>query len=121
MTNGPKNHPTTPIKGAEDGSDEALAQRLRNLDARLDVAVGKEKVAKEVENASVDRSGIGQALRLSSEFGAGIIAGAALGWGVDKVFGTSPWGMIILFVVGFCAGMMNVVRASGLMGKNGRK
>lgn len=56
-------------------------------------------------------------MRLSSEFIAGIIAGALLGWVVDRFAGTSPWGFIILMMLGFGAGIVNVVRAAGLMGK----
>jgi ATP synthase protein I len=117
MITGHDRHDKSPPSGPVSGDDEALAQRLRSLDARLDAVIEKKETAKEAENASADRSGIGQALRLSSEFGAGIIAGAGLGWGIDRVFGTSPWGMIILFMLGFCAGLMNVVRASGMMSK----
>jgi len=60
-----------------------------------------------------------QATRLASEFVAGVIVGAALGWGLDRWAGTSPWGLIGFLLLGFCAGVLNVVRASGRMTKSG--
>lgn len=58
---------------------------------------------------------MGKAFRLSTEFIAGIIAGAGLGWGLDNVAGTRPWGMIIFVLLGFGAGVWNVMRASGFV------
>ena len=52
--------------------------------------------------------------RLSSELIAGVIVGAVLGWGLDRALSTSPWGMIIFVLLGFTAGVVNVVRAAGV-------
>ena len=52
-------------------------------------------------------------MKLASEFVAGVLVGAALGWGLDQVAGTSPWGLIGLLLLGFAAGVVNVVRAAG--------
>lgn len=54
-----------------------------------------------------------QAVKLSSEFIAGVVVGAGLGWGIDQVAGTSPFGMIIFLLLGFCAGVLNVLRTVG--------
>jgi len=32
-------------------------------------------------------------------------------YGLDKIVGSAPWGMIAGLLFGFCAGVMNVVRA----------
>jgi len=55
-------------------------------------------------------------MRLSTEFIAGVIAGAGLGWVVDRLLGTSPWGFIILLLLGFVAGIMNAMRSAGMLG-----
>lgn len=55
---------------------------------------------------------MGRGFRLASEFVAAVIVGAILGWGVDQLFGTAPWGMIILLLLGFAAGVLNVIRAT---------
>jgi ATP synthase protein I len=107
-------------KGPEsDGSaqpgDEALSRRLDTLEAKLrDVEARKGSVRK-TEGQSANMSGIGQAFRLSTEFIAGIIVGGGAGWAVDRWLGTSPWGMIVLLLLGTCAGFFNVARAAGLM------
>lgn len=60
-----------------------------------------------------DQSGMGQAVKLSSEFIAGVVVGAALGWGVDYLAGTRPFGLIVFLLLGFLAGILNVMRATG--------
>jgi ATP synthase protein I len=54
-------------------------------------------------------------LRLSSELVAGVLVGAVLGWSLDHWFGTRPWGLIVLVLLGFAAGVLNVMRSAGLV------
>jgi len=63
-------------------------------------------------------TGIGYALRLSSEFIAGVVVGAGLGWFVDRLAGTSPWGLIVFLLLGFGAGVVNVLRSAGLVAEH---
>ncbi len=51
------------------------------------------------------------AFRLGSEFVAGVLVGAAIGWGIDQVFGWAPWGILVFTLVGFAAGIINMMRA----------
>ena len=60
-------------------------------------------------------TGFGKALKMSSEFVAGILVGAGLGYLVDIIAGTAPWGMIIFLMLGFAAGVLNVMRAAGVV------
>lgn len=96
---------------ASESPRDDLAHRLdalgRDLGSRAGPAGGK--------GAQKSASGYGQALRLSTDFVAGVVVGAALGWGFDALFGTSPWGLIILLLLGFAAGVMNVMRTAGLV------
>jgi ATP synthase protein I len=46
---------------------------------------------------------------------AAIIVGALLGYLLDHFVGTGPWGMIILLLLGFCAGVLNVLRSAGMV------
>jgi ATP synthase protein I len=101
--------------GPAQPGDEALSRRLDTLEAKLrDVEARKGSVRK-TEGQSPNMSGIGQALRLSTEFIAGIIVGGGAGWAFDRWLGTSPWGLIVLLLLGTCAGFFNVARAAGLM------
>lgn len=95
--------------------DASLESRLKSLDAGLKRVTSQAEAESRRESAKAGSSGIGQAMRLSTEFVAGIIVGGGLGWAVDKWFGTAPFGMIVLLMLGFGAGVMNVVRAAGLM------
>jgi len=58
--------------------------------------------------------------RLSSELIAGVVVGAALGWGFDHLLSTSPFGLIVFFLLGFIAGVVNVVRSAGVASRNRR-
>jgi ATP synthase protein I len=52
--------------------------------------------------------------RLSSELIAGVVVGAAIGWGIDHLLSISPWGLIVFVLLGFTAGVVNVVRSAGV-------
>jgi ATP synthase protein I len=55
--------------------------------------------------------------RLSSELVAGVVGGGLLGWGIDYLLSSSPWGLIVFVLVGFIAGVVNVVRSAGVVQK----
>ena len=104
----------------EPPADEAeLSARLQRLGERL----GQHQSDRPSENdpgggASADRSALARGLRLSAEFVAGVLVGAAFGWLLDRWLGTSPWGMIVFLLFGFAAGVLNVVRAAGMVAPN---
>jgi ATP synthase protein I len=56
-------------------------------------------------------SGLARGLRLSTELVAGVLVGAGVGWALDRWLGISPWGLIVFLLLGFAAGVRNVVRA----------
>ena len=59
-----------------------------------------------------DMTGMSRALRFAAEFMAAIIVGTLIGYTIDFALGTTPWFMIALLMVGFAAGVLNVVRAA---------
>jgi len=95
-------------------SDDRLADRLRRLDERLEAQRGKIDPAPG-RAGSGPAQGLAQALRLASEFVAGVLVGAGLGWLIDWWLGTSPWGLIVFLLLGFVAGVLNVLRSAGLV------
>lgn len=104
--------------GKDNPSEKELSERLRRLDERLGtIKAGEQAEAAKLRKQEGDPSAIGKAMRLSSEFVAGIVAGGLVGWVVDKVAGTSPWGLIIFLMLGFAAGLRNLLRASNMLGK----
>ena len=104
----------------EPPADEAaLSARLQRLDERL----GHHHSDRPSENdpgpgANADPSALALGLRLSAEFVAGVLVGAALGWLMDRWLGTSPWGMIVFLLLGFAAGVLNMMRAAGMVAHN---
>lgn len=93
---------------------------LSNDDERLgrlseELARHRKAGSEESAGRTSSRAGYAQAMRMSSEFIAGILLGAALGWLVDRLFGTSPWGLIVFFMLGFAAGILNVLRSAKLV------
>ncbi|MES1199534.1 MAG: AtpZ/AtpI family protein [Pseudomonadota bacterium] len=80
---------------------------LNSLRRRVDAARGES-----ASNSPPPDSPASLALRFGGEFGAAILVGALLGFGVDYFVHTSPWGLMIGVVAGFAAGVMNVVRVA---------
>ncbi len=104
-------------------SDEAaLSARLKSLGERLR-QTGAAPHPETSARPSADPSAIARGFRLSTELVAGVLVGAAIGWGLDKWLGISPWGLIVFLLLGFAAGVLNVIRAAGAgqnPGKSGR-
>jgi ATP synthase protein I len=48
---------------------------------------------------------------------AGVVVGAAIGWGFDRLLSTSPFGFIVFLLLGFVAGVVNVVRSAGVVSR----
>ena len=100
-------------------SDAGLARRLDRLSNSLD-AERREQEAAAAPRRS-DTGGFSLGMRLASEFVAAIVAGAAIGWGLDWLAGTTPFGMIGFLLLGFAAGVRNVMRAAEAMAGTGTK
>jgi len=97
--------------------DDDLERRRRELEASLATRLPNRSEGKDDAKAA---AGYGQALKLSSEFIAGIVVGVGLGWFLDRVAGTSPWGLIVGLMLGFGAGVLNVLRSAGAVAEFGQ-
>jgi ATP synthase protein I len=113
--------------GKQSSSDEAaLSARLGSLDHRLSEIrdsrkIGTDQSGNEQDAAQAKASAMAMGFRLSSELVAGVLVGAALGWGFDRLLSTSPWGLIVFLLLGFTAGVINVMRAAGVMAKQSER
>lgn len=47
--------------------------------------------------------------KYATEFTVATLVGAALGFGIDKLVGTSPWGLLAGLVLGLCAGVREII------------
>ena len=99
-------------------SDEAaLSARLGSLDHRLSEIRDNRKIGTDQPgdgDGAARASAMARGLRLSSELIAGVVVGAVIGWGFDRLLSTSPFGLIVFFLLGFVAGVVNVVRSAGV-------
>jgi ATP synthase protein I len=115
--------------GARDGSktgsrpdEEAdLSARLQRLGERLDHQKGTSRQVESGSGSKSDPSAIARGFRLSTELVGGVAVGAFIGWALDKWLGISPWGMIVFLLLGFAAGVINVMRAAGISSGPGQK
>ncbi|HEY7301134.1 MAG TPA: AtpZ/AtpI family protein [Xanthobacteraceae bacterium] len=97
-------------------SDEAsLSARLRDLGKRIE---RQHPPDSSESRPGADTSAMARGLRLSSELVAGVLLGGAIGWLLDHWLGISPWGMIVFVLLGFAAGVLNVIRAAGVIPPN---
>jgi ATP synthase protein I len=124
--------------GARDGGngenrpldEAALSARLRRLGERLGkVQASRARNSGPAAPATADTSAMARGFRLSSELVVGVLMGAAIGWlldrwlGIgwllDRWLGISPWGLVVFVLLGFAAGVLNVIRAAGVTSSGG--
>lgn len=103
-----RNRPAGP-SGAPDRAefDDRLKRLERELDARMPAK------AAQAGGPARQGGGFAEALKVGSEFVAGVLVGAAIGYGIDWVAGTRPFGLILFLMLGFAAGVLNVLRSQG--------
>ena len=94
--------------------DDPDARRLADLEARLNDARGK----RELEREDPSPSKLGAAFRLVTELLAAVIVGGGIGWALDRVLGTAPLLLIVMFMLGVAAGMRNVIRTARQMNES---
>jgi ATP synthase protein I len=96
-------------------SEAALSARLQRLSASL----GQVRAGRPSDDPGADRaanaSGYARGFRLSSELVAGVVVGAGFGWLIDRWLGIAPWGLMIFLLLGFAAGVLNVMRSAGVV------
>lgn len=94
---------------------DALAERIR----RAETEAGIKPPETKDDNSSQESVRAGN---IVADFIATILASAVLGWLVDKMLGTLPWGALIMLLFGFASGIMNVWRKLNVKSRaeNGR-
>jgi ATP synthase protein I len=109
--------------GKQQTDEAALSARLQRLNEGLGQARDKTRNAagNSSDGSAAQRattaSGYARGFRLSSELVAGVLVGAGIGWLIDRWLGVSPWGLIVFLLLGFAAGVLNVMRSAGLIAR----
>ena len=100
----------SPDRGQISAADrDAIRRRSAELRRNLDEVNARRappSQGKEREEA------FGTAFKFAAELVVGVVVGGGIGWVLDRQFGTAPWLMIVLVILGFAAGLLNVVRAA---------
>src|SRR5262249_12993829 len=115
--------PETPRDDSKNGNrsaeEAALSARLQRLGERLAQHGGSSRPGEAGSRSKGGPSALARGFRLSTELVAGVLVGAFIGWALDKWLGISPWGMIVFLLLGFAAGVINVMRAAGVSNQPG--
>ena len=86
-------------------------RRLDALDARLRRARGEE-----ADRTGAAERGDGDGYRLGNrvlaELVGGMVGGSLIGWVLDRLFGTSPWLLLVLLFLGTVSAFRNIIRIS---------
>ena len=94
--------------------------RLNDLDVRLRKL--RERTPKEGEDvrggATPTQTAYGFAFRVGVELVAALVVGGGIGWLLDRWLGTLPLFLIIFFLLGSIAGLLNVFRAAKEMNRD---
>ncbi len=109
MASGGENDGKTPGTSSPDSDLDA---RRRALESRLEGAAPDGRAAQEP-------SGLVKLFRFSADFVSGVLAGALIGWLVDRFAGTRPWGLIVFLLLGFATGIYNLVRSAQRANREG--
>jgi ATP synthase protein I len=105
--NEPRETKRPPSAGGPGSRTSDLAARIAR--ARTGGQVNNDRKQR---GAVKDMTGLSRALRLGSEFIAAIVVGAGAGYLLDQWLGTGPWLMLVLLLIGFAAGVLNVTRSA---------
>jgi ATP synthase protein I len=69
---------------------------------------GGRETTSDVAARNAGQLGIG--FRIAADLLAGVMVGVGIGLALDRWLGTSPWSLIVFLVLGFGAGMTNMLR-----------
>ena len=100
----------------EDRSRNEAGQRPARQDDLADFARrrgdARSRYDEKPDDGKARGSAMGTAFRISTELVAGLVVGGLIGWQLDKWFETSPVFLLVFFVLGAAAGILNVIRTA---------
>jgi ATP synthase protein I len=94
------------------GAPEDRSAKLDELDQRIRAAREAQAPKRPVGKAGDKFTIAGMAWRMTLELVVGGMVGAAMGWGLDALFGTLPLFLIVFILLGFAAGIRTVMRSA---------
>jgi ATP synthase protein I len=113
MSDGSRDHGNLDKAHTDEAALSARLQRLGEGLGQLRPRAGLPSDSPGGDRAAT-ASGYARGFRLSSELVGGVLVGAGIGWVIDRLLGISPWGFIVFLLLGFVAGVLNVMRTAGV-------
>jgi len=86
----------------------SLFKKKENLNLRIDNALAKKGNKEEIDVNNQPL--VNTFSRVATELLAGLLVGAGIGWTLDKWLDTNPWFLILFFLLGGAAGILNLWR-----------
>ena len=80
----------------------------KKLSDRIDAAIANK--GNKNKNNEHNKSLLNTFSRVATELLAGLLIGGCIGWTVDKWLDTNPWFLILFFLLGGAAGILNLWR-----------
>lgn len=103
------------VRGAISDDDRAsIKARAGDIDRRLGDAKARYAPKSTVDQRQRGRA-MGQGMRIAVDLVAGVAFGGFVGYWLDRYLNSAPWLMVIMLILGFTAGMMNVIRTAKRM------
>ena len=103
------------VAGVPDMADEPDPDRLRALEQRLERAKGAPKPEPGATGRGFSQGEV--AWRMVIELATGIMLGSAIGYGLDVLFGTLLFFLIIFSLFGFAAGIKTMLGSARELGR----
>ncbi|MFO1071587.1 MAG: AtpZ/AtpI family protein [Geminicoccaceae bacterium] len=88
-------------------AEQERPPQFEDFDARLDKLRQADKPAARGPRKEPERLNFGSGLQAGIEVVAGVAGGVLIGWGLDRWLGTQPLFLIVFFMLGAAAGVLN--------------
>ncbi|MAP93951.1 MAG: ATP-binding protein [Ponticaulis sp.] len=88
-----------------------------DLSARISAAQARQAEKVRSKPQSSHSAGYGVGMKMAFDLLGGAIVGLVFGLAFDHVFGTKPWGLLVLLTLGMVAGFRLMLRSAELQAK----
>ncbi len=96
---------------SDDRDTDSFEQRLAA--AQGNAGLNGARAVSAHKSVGAGANAINLAMRLGVELVAAMVIAVVIGWGLDRLFHTKPWLMVLMVPVGMAAGLRNLIRAVG--------
>lgn len=100
--------PEADMSDEPSGHEPSFEERLAA--ARVRQGLDKDRSARREPADAIEGSALAIGLRVGVELVSALVLGVAIGWGLDRLFGTRPIFIALFVLLGGAAGVLNVWR-----------